>query len=127
MNAGSTVGEDVVEPFAHIGWEAWWCRKSFDEWVSGGRGSCVDAVSRPVPRFGRPVKMQAMARTLSADDILPLVASLTPAERVRLLQMIAAPGGADEPLYRAVPPSKQEFASDEEPLAWEAGGWEDVG
>jgi hypothetical protein len=70
--------------------------------------------------------MQAMARALSADDILPLVASLTPKERVRLLQLIATQG-ADAPIYRSVPPAREEFSSEEEPLAWEAEGWEDLG
>ena len=69
--------------------------------------------------------MQAMARALTADDILPLVASLTPEERVRLLRLIALPQGADEPAYRSVPPSRDEFSADDEPLAWEAEGWED--
>ena len=39
--------------------------------------------------------MQSMARALTADDILPLVASLTPQERVRLLRSNALPHGAD--------------------------------
>jgi hypothetical protein len=67
-----------------------------------------------------------MAKTLTADDILPLVASLTPRERVRLLRLIALPQGADEPVYRSVPPSCDEFATDDEPLAWDAEGWEDM-
>jgi len=71
--------------------------------------------------------MQSMAKTLTADDILPLVASLTPRERLRLLQLIALPQGADAPVYRWVPPSSDEFSADEEPLAWDAEGWEDVG
>jgi len=71
--------------------------------------------------------MQAMAKTLSADDILPLVASLTPKERVRLLRLIALPQGADAPVYQSVPPSRGEFSADEEPLAWDAEGWEEMG
>jgi hypothetical protein len=71
--------------------------------------------------------MQSMAKTLTADDILPLVASLTPEERVRLLRLIALPQGGDAPVYRSVPPSRDEFSADEEPLAWDADGWEDVG
>ena len=68
-----------------------------------------------------------MAKTLTADDILPLVASLTPQERVRLLRLIALPQGADVPLYRSVPPSRDEFSSEDEPLAWDAEGWEGLG
>jgi len=69
--------------------------------------------------------MQAMA--LTADDILPLVASLTPHERARLLRLIALRQGADAPVYEAVPPLHDEFSTDDEPLAWDAEGWEDLG
>ena len=71
--------------------------------------------------------MQAMAKALSADDILPLVASLTPKERVRLLRLIASSQGADASIYRSVPASRDEFSADEEPLAWDAEGWENFG
>jgi hypothetical protein len=71
--------------------------------------------------------MQSMAKTLTADDILPLVASLTPQERIRLLRLIALPPGGDAPVYRSVPASRDEFSADEEPLAWDADGWEDAG
>ena len=71
--------------------------------------------------------MQAMAKALTADDILPLVAALTPQERVRLLRLIALRQGADAPAYRSVPPSRDEFSADEEPLAWDAEGWEEMG
>jgi hypothetical protein len=53
--------------------------------------------------------MQSMGKPLTADDILPLVAALTPQERVRLLRLIALPQGADAPVYRSVPPSRDEF------------------
>jgi hypothetical protein len=53
--------------------------------------------------------MQAMAKALKADDILPLVAALTPKERVRLVRLIALPQGADAPAYRSVPPSRDEM------------------
>ena len=83
-----------------------------------------------VPRFAcwsGPARMQAMAKALSADDILPLVASLTPKERVRLLRLIASSQGADAPIYGSVPASRDEFSADEEPLAWDAEGWENFG
>jgi len=70
--------------------------------------------------------MQSMGTSLTADDILPLVASLTPEERVRLLRLIALPHGVGASVYRSVPPSRAEFSADEEPLAWDADGWEDV-
>ena len=71
--------------------------------------------------------MQAMAKALTADDILPLVASLTPEERVRLLRLIALTQGADASVYKSLPPSRDEFSADEEPLAWDAEGWDDLG
>ena len=69
-----------------------------------------------------------MSKRLSADDILPLVACLTAQERLRLLQLIAGrPDTNDGDVYRAVPPSQEEFSSDEEPLTWDSDGWEGVG
>lgn len=68
-----------------------------------------------------------MARALTADDILPLVDSLTPQERVRLQRMIAKPQGADASVYRSVPPTRDEFSADGEPLAWDPEGWGDIG
>ena len=66
-----------------------------------------------------------MARLLTADDIMPLVASLPDSERLKLLRWIASPHGPDGSTYRAVPPNDPEFSSDEESLAWEADGWEE--
>jgi len=68
-----------------------------------------------------------MARALTADDILPLVNSLPPQERARLQRLIARAQGGDASVYRAVPPSRDEFSADDEPLAWDAEGWEDPG
>ena len=68
-----------------------------------------------------------MSKSLTADDVVPLVACLTPQERVRLLRLITSPPGADAPIYRAAPPAYDEFSADEEPLAWDAEGWENVG
>ncbi|MGH8545137.1 MAG: hypothetical protein ACREX3_16230 [Gammaproteobacteria bacterium] len=66
-----------------------------------------------------------MADPLTADDILPLVAGLTPKERVRLLRLITArPDADDAAVYSAVPPKKDEFSAADEALAWEADGWE---
>jgi hypothetical protein len=64
--------------------------------------------------------MRAMPKSLTADDILPLVASLTPQERVRLLRLITSPPGADAVVYRAVPPAADEFSTDEDLLTWDA-------
>jgi len=65
-------------------------------------------------------------RLLSADDIIPLVASLTDRERTRLLRWIAAPHGADATAYEAAPPTPNEFDPGDEPLAWDADGWDDL-
>jgi len=69
-----------------------------------------------------------MSKSLTADDLLPLVACLTPQERIRLLRLLSAGAGAHErDIYRAFPPAREEFSSDEEPLSWDAEGWEDAG
>ena len=68
-----------------------------------------------------------MTRTLTADDVLPLIAALSPAERTRLLRLVIsrAPASADE-IYRTTPPRSEEFSSEEDPLAWEGEGWESI-
>ncbi|MDQ1639268.1 MAG: Antitoxin Phd YefM, type toxin-antitoxin system [Pyrinomonadaceae bacterium] len=33
---------------------------------------------------------------------------------------------ADTTAYHSLPPTRDEFSTDEEPLAWEAEGWENV-
>ncbi len=63
---------------------------------------------------------------LTADDIVPLIAALTPQERIRLLRLIVKPQSGDASLYQAIPPSSQEFSADDEPLAWESEDWENV-
>ena len=66
-----------------------------------------------------------MPRLLTADDIMPLVASLPDSERVRLLKWIASPRDTNGSAYRVAPPAREEFSSDDEPLAWEAEGWDE--
>jgi hypothetical protein len=69
-----------------------------------------------------------MPKHLSAEDIFPLVDCLSPQERLRLVRLISArPAADDREAYRAAPPRDEEFSRDEEPLAWDAEGWEDVG
>lgn len=63
---------------------------------------------------------------MTAEDILPLVAALAPAERARLLRLISRSGGEDAGVYRSLPVQPGEFSAEDEPLAWEADGWEDV-
>lgn len=66
-----------------------------------------------------------MSQPLTADDLLPLIAKLSPAERRRLFQLIQTTG-TDIDAYRAMPPDRSEFSSDEDSLAWDAEGWENV-
>lgn len=67
-----------------------------------------------------------MVDRVTADDILPLVVSLTPQERIRLFRLIAEDSTInDSETYRSAPPQQEEFGADEEPLAWEADGWEE--
>jgi hypothetical protein len=68
-----------------------------------------------------------MGKALTADDILPLVAALTPDERERLLHLIASSKPGDQAVYTLKPPRRNEFSSDDESLAWEAEDWENVG
>ncbi|KFE71020.1 hypothetical protein [Hyalangium minutum] len=50
-------------------------------------------------------------------------------EQVRLaklaLSAAAKSGGSDAASYRASPPGREEFSSEEDPLAWEAEGWDE--
>lgn len=57
---------------------------------------------------------------------MPLIAALTPKERERLVHLIASPETADASIYQSEAPANGEFSTDEEPLAWDAGGWENV-
>ena len=66
-----------------------------------------------------------MPQSLTADDIMPLVASLSAGERVKLLNWIASPGGTDASAYGVAPPGQDEFSGEDEPLAWEADGWDE--
>jgi hypothetical protein len=68
-----------------------------------------------------------MAKIMTVEEIVPLIAGLTPGDRARLLRMIAAsPGVSAAAAYKAVPPGSDEFSSDEDPLQWESDGWEEV-
>ena len=67
-----------------------------------------------------------MAKPLTADEVLPLVKHLTLPERARLFRLIAASPGDDAAVYRTIPPKADEFTSNDEPLAWDPEGWENV-
>lgn len=65
-----------------------------------------------------------MSQPLTADDLLPLVARLAPRERLRLARLIEVAAERDAAMYLATPPRKDEFATEDEPLAWDAEGWD---
>ena len=69
------------------------------------------------------LNLSCMSRLLTADDILPLVASLTPEERIRLIRLVASGQPSDASAYSAIPPETEEFRPDDL-LCWEAEGWE---
>ena len=65
---------------------------------------------------------------LTADDLWPLVQKLSPDQQMRLAKMTlfaASYPGEDAMAYQAQPPAKDEFGTEENPLAWEAEGWEE--
>jgi hypothetical protein len=67
-----------------------------------------------------------MDRPVTSDELLALVAALSPRERARLIRLIAEQAGVEEAtVYRTAPPRPDEFSNDEDPLAWEAEGWEE--
>jgi hypothetical protein len=75
---------------------------------------------------GSPDKLHFMPhlpQPLTADDLLPLVARLAPGERDRLVRLIDATSGRDASVYGMTPPGRDEFSSNDEPLAWNSEGW----
>ena len=67
---------------------------------------------------------------ITADDLWPLVAKLPREQRVRLARLalarVAAPA-SDADAYARVPVAGDEFADEaEDPLRWDAEGWDDV-
>ena len=70
--------------------------------------------------------MRSMPNQLTAEDIVPLVAALTPQERARFIRLVLEQK-LDSSAYRVDSPTRDEFSTDEEPLAWDAEGWEEIG
>ncbi len=91
--------------------------------MNSGKATCWVRVGSP---FSFLVRFGLMSQPLTADDLLPLIAKLSSAERGKLFRLIQKVGN-DVEAYRAVPPVQGEFSSDEDMLAWDADGWEDVG
>ena len=67
-----------------------------------------------------------MSEPKTAEDFLPLLSTLSTHERVRLVRLLVQQTTSSDPnAYTLMPPGDDEFSSDEEPLAWEAEGWEE--
>ncbi len=68
---------------------------------------------------------------ITAQDLFPLVLKLSRPERVRLARMAFSSAAQDEQAdaaaYMAQPVKPDEFGqAGDEPLAWDAEGWEDI-
>ena len=70
--------------------------------------------------------MQSMLGPSTVEEIVPLVEALSPLERDRLLRLITSAQSVDSAVYAAIPPTPEEFSADEDPLAWDSEGWENV-
>jgi len=68
-----------------------------------------------------------MSQSLTANDLLPLVARLTPSERERLVHLIRATSERDAAMYATVPVRVDEFTTADESLAWDADSWTEFG
>ncbi len=72
-----------------------------------------------------------MQSPVTAQDLLPLVEKLSHDEQVRLAKLAlraAALGRSSRAAYAEQPPKPGELGDDEEdPLAWDADGWEQAG
>jgi hypothetical protein len=67
-----------------------------------------------------------MERELKAEDLIPLIAKLSREERLRLTRLALSQGLSDAQAYAAQPVGDEEFAADDDPLSWEAEGWENI-
>ncbi len=94
----------------------------------GGLSRRLELVRHTAAQLARPSIFwydSRMSQPLTADDLLPLIVKLSSAERRKLFLLIQKVG-SDVEAYRAAPPAQGEFSSDEDMLAWDADGWEDV-
>lgn len=70
---------------------------------------------------------------IKAEDLRPLLAKMTGEERLRLARLALAekilpPDASDAERYQAMPVHIEEFTNEDEEdaMAWESEGWEDV-
>jgi len=74
------------------------------------------------------------AQTVNIDDakdqLWELIAIASQGGEVIIVQdgkaLARLVSAADAALYQSLPPARDEFSSEGDPLAWEAGGWENV-
>jgi len=70
-----------------------------------------------------------MNSALTARDLWPLLLKLPHDEQVRLaklaLRAASREGLEDARAYESAPPAAEEFSVEEDPLAWEAEGWDE--
>ena len=67
-----------------------------------------------------------MEHELTADDLAPLIAKLSTKERQRLFRIALRQDTTDAEVYAVVPVNESEFSTDDDdPLGWDADGWED--
>ena len=71
-----------------------------------------------------------MGSGITARDLWPIVVKLTHEEQVRLAKLALKAALSSETssaeAYRASPPTADEFSVADEPLSWEADGWEEL-
>lgn len=73
----------------------------------------------------------SQAMDVTVEDLLPLIAKLSPEERRRLSRMALLPdpehaATAEASPYEVVPGGSEEFAVAEDPLSWDAEGWDAI-
>jgi len=95
---------------------------------AAGRGDIPEAFGW-FAATGKGCNPCSMSAALTAQDLWPLLLKLPHEEQVRLAKLAlhaASRGGVqDRRTYQSVPPAADEFAVEEDPLAWEAEGWDE--
>ncbi len=67
-----------------------------------------------------------MEQFKTAEELIPHLTALPPDELVRLVRLILQqPDIGDAIKYALMPPGENEFSSDQNPIAWDADGWEE--
>lgn len=67
-----------------------------------------------------------MANSLAVEELLPLVEALVPRERTRLLCLLGKLPSDEAAIYAMTPTVPGECNVNEDPLAWDSEGWENI-